>query len=179
MLRQDSGVRALVGDLGERRSRLAAVVRRARGVARDLVVGEALRRRRARIVEVVLVLYAVGGEERAPVVVHSELAIAEGGGMVFEEGLEETLALEELADLVPTSKRMPSRWASLSLDQTSGMPSAVVGASLSMMVSDSVLSSSADMTAKREVAEDRGSDNPPMPRRCACGRSARRENEEV
>jgi hypothetical protein len=36
------------------------------------------------------------------------------------------------------------------------MPSAVVGASLSMMVSDSVLSSSADMTAKREVAEDRG-----------------------
>ena len=49
--------------------------------------------------EVVLVLYAVGGEERAPVVVHSELAIAEDGGMVFEEGLKEALALEELADL--------------------------------------------------------------------------------
>ncbi len=38
-------------------------------------------------------------EERAPVVVHSELAIAEDGGMVFEEGLKEALALEELADL--------------------------------------------------------------------------------
>ena len=46
-------------------------------------------------------------------------------------------------------------WASLSSDQTIGVPSAVVGASLSMMVLDSVLSSSADMTAKREVAEDR------------------------
>ena len=68
-------------------------------IARDLVVGEALRRRRARIVEVVLVLDAVGGEERAPVVVHSELAVTEGGGMVFEEGLKEALALEELADL--------------------------------------------------------------------------------
>jgi hypothetical protein len=84
---------------------------------------------------------------------------------------------DNLADFF--TKPMKSRWASLSLDQTSGMPSAVVGASLSMMVSDSVLSSSADMTAKREVAEDRGSDYPPMPRRCACGRSARRRTEEV
>ena len=56
VLRQDGGVLALVGNLGERRGRLAAVVGRARSVARGLVVDEALRRRWARVVEVVLVV---------------------------------------------------------------------------------------------------------------------------
>ena len=99
VLRQDGGVLALVGNLGERRGRLAAVVGRARSVARGLVVDEALRRRWARVVEVVLVDDPVCGEERARVGVNGELAVGEDGGMVLEEGLEQALALVELADL--------------------------------------------------------------------------------
>ena len=41
----------------------------------------------------------VSGEERARVGVNGELAVGEDGGMVLEEGLEQALALVELADL--------------------------------------------------------------------------------
>ena len=67
--------------------------------------------------------------------------------MVLEEGLEEAFALEELSDLVEETFEV-GPWASLSSVQMIGVPSAVMGTSLSVML-DSVLSSSADMTAKR------------------------------
>jgi hypothetical protein len=67
--------------------------------------------------------------------------------VVLEEGLEEAFALEELSDLVEETFEV-GPWASLSSVQMIGVPSAVMGTSLSVML-DSVLSSSADMTAKR------------------------------
>ena len=67
--------------------------------------------------------------------------------MVLEEGLEEAFALEELSDLVEETFEV-GPWASLSSVQMIGVPSAVMGTSLSVML-DSMLSSSADMTAKR------------------------------
>ena len=67
--------------------------------------------------------------------------------MVLEEGLEEAFALEELSDLVEETFEV-GPWASLSSVQMIGVPSAVMGTRLSVML-DSVLSSSADMTAKR------------------------------
>ena len=105
---------------------------------------------------VVLVLDLVIGDEVHPVgTVHGELAIAEDGGMVLEEGLELALALVVLAYMYLEEEPFDVGVVVVR-PQTIGVPSAVVGASLLMMVLlDSVLSSSEDMTAKREVAEDR------------------------
>ena len=119
---------------------------------------------------VVLVLDLVIGDEVHPVgTVHGELAIAEDGGVVLEEGLELALALVVLAYLEeePFDVGVVVHVVVVR-PQTIGVPSAVVGASLLMMVLlDSVLSSSEDMTAKREVAEDRTRPTSFSPTPCA------------
>ena len=117
---------------------------------------------------VVLVLDLVIGDEVHPVgTVHGELAIAEDGGMVLEEGLELALALVVLAYMYLEEEPFDVGVVVVR-PQTIGVPSAVVGASLLMMVLlDSVLSSSEDMTAKREVAEDRTRPTSFSPTPCA------------
>ena len=91
--------------------------------------------------------------------------------MVLEEGLELALALVVLAYL---EEEPFDVGVVVVRPQTIGVPSAVVGASLLMMVLlDSVLSSSEDMTAKREVAEDRTPTSPASVQRRARARSDR------
>ena len=93
--------------------------------------------------------------------------------MVLEEGLELALALVVLAYLEeePFDVGVVVHVVVVR-PQTIGVPSAVVGASLLMMVLlDSVLSSSEDMTAKREVAEDRTPTSPASVQRRAMRRA--------
>jgi hypothetical protein len=72
---------------------------RAEGTRGGVIVGHALGCWWARLLEAVAVLDLLRHDVRTFEGVHGELAVGEDGGVVLEEGLEEALALVELADL--------------------------------------------------------------------------------
>ena len=72
---------------------------RADGFRGGVVGGHALDCWWAGLLEAVAVLDLLGDDVRTLESVYGELAVGEDGGVVLEEGLEEALALEELADL--------------------------------------------------------------------------------
>ena len=100
VLGQDGGVLELGGNLREvRRDHLLAVEGRADGFRGGVVGGHALDCWWAGLLEAVAVLDLLGDDVRTLESVYGELAVGEDGGVVLEEGLEEALALVELADL--------------------------------------------------------------------------------